>query len=242
MIVARLRDAGRTERMGGSLPSGVLFHGAAGTGKTSAAMALAKECGWAFFTVAGPDLVGDRERLSRIYTEAKDARPAIVFIDEAEDLLRTRQFSATPELTNKLLSLMDGAQEKVPDVVFVAATNHVEEVDPALLRAGRFTDKVMFAAPAPDAIPRFVAEWIKRKNVALEPGLDAFDIAAMLDGQTIASIEGTLQYAVDRAIYLQGEGDSVVLKVDDLRTACTVVLAARQILRDNVAAESYAAR
>jgi transitional endoplasmic reticulum ATPase len=227
MIASRLKDAARIESMGGSLPSGVLFHGPSGTGKTAAAMALAKECGWAFFALAGPDLVADRGRLAEVYKEAKDARPAIVFIDEADDLLRARQFSATPALTNKLLSLMDGADEKVADVVFIAATNHPEEIDPALLRAGRFTEKVMFSVPAADEVPRFIAEWIKRKNLAVEPGLDAFDIAAMLEGQTIATIEGTLQYAVNRAMHRQGYDGSVVLTAVDLRAATDIVLMAR---------------
>jgi transitional endoplasmic reticulum ATPase len=223
MVASRLKDAGRIESMGGSLPSGVLFHGPSGTGKTGAAMALAKECGWAFFAIAGPDMVTDRGRLADVYKEAKEARPAIVFIDEADDLLRARQFSGTPDLTNKLLSLMDGAEEKVADVVFIAATNHPEEVDPALLRAGRFTEKVFFSPPAADAVPRFIADWIKKKKLAIEPGLDVFDIAAMLQGQTIATIEGALQYAVNRAIHRQGYEGSVTLTADDVRHATEVV-------------------
>ena len=225
MIAARLKDVGRIESMGGSLPSGVLFHGPAGTGKTAAAMALAKECGWAFFAIAGPDMVTDRSRLAEVYKEAKEARPAIVFIDEADDLLRARQFSGTPDITNKLLSLMDGAEEKVTDVVFIAATNHPEEVDPALLRAGRFTEKVYFSPPASDAVPRFIADWIKKKKLAIEPGLNVFDIAAMLQGQTIATIEGALQYAVNRAIHRQGYEGSVTLTADDVRHATEVVAA-----------------
>lgn len=227
MIASRLKDTGRIESLGGSLPSGVLFHGPAGTGKTAAAMALAKECGWAFFAIAGPDLVADRSRLAEVYREAREGRPAIVFIDEADDLLRSRQFSVTPDLTNKLLSLMDGAEEKVVDVVVIAATNHPEDIDPALLRAGRFTEKVMFSPPATDAVPRFIADWIKKKGLAVEPGLDAFDIAALLEGQTIAAIEGTLQYAVNRAIHRQGHKATVVLTAQDVRAAAEVVVSGR---------------
>jgi transitional endoplasmic reticulum ATPase len=170
-------------------------------------------------------MVTDRGRLAEVYKEAKETRPAIVFIDEADDLLRARQFSGTPDLTNKLLSLMDGAEEKVADVVFIAATNHPEEVDPALLRAGRFTEKVFFSPPASDAVPRFIADWIKKKKLAIEPGLNVFDIAAMLQGQTIATIEGALQYAVNRAIHRQGYEGSVTLTVDDVRHATEVVAA-----------------
>ncbi|MDO9099220.1 MAG: AAA family ATPase, partial [Caldisericota bacterium] len=176
MVAARLKDVARIEAMGGTLPTGVLFHGPSGTGKTAVARALAKECGWAFLSVSGPELVADREKLSKVYAEAKDLRPTLIFIDEADDILRARQMSSTPDLTNRLLVLMDGVDEKVKDVVIIAATNHPEDIDPALLRAGRFTEKVSFAPPAADKIPRFVSEWLKSKRIGLDPGFDAFDI------------------------------------------------------------------
>lgn len=227
MVAARLKDVSRIESMGGTLPSGVLFQGPPGTGKTAAARALAKECGWAFLSVAGPDLVADRDKLGKIYAEAADLRPAIVFVDEADDLLRSRQFSATPDLTNRLLVLMDGVEERVKDVIFIAATNHPEDIDPALLRAGRFTEKVSFAAPGSEAIPRYVGDWLKNKKVTLEPSIDVFDVAAIVDGRTIADIDGALQYALNRAIHRHEEGSPLVLAGDDLRAAVIVVLAER---------------
>lgn len=225
MVAARLKDVARIEAMGGTLPTGVLFYGPSGTGKTAVARALAKECGWAFLAVAGPDLVADREKLSKVYAEAKDLRPTLIFIDEADDLLRARHMSSTPDLTNRLLVLMDGADERVKDVVFIAATNHPQDIDPALLRAGRFTEKVGFTPPAAEAIPRFVSEWLKAKKIGLAPGFDAFDIARMLDGQTIANIEGTLQYAVNRAIHRHSGHGALTLTEDDVNTAVGVIVA-----------------
>jgi transitional endoplasmic reticulum ATPase len=225
LVASRLTDVARIEAMGGTLPNGVLFHGPAGTGKTAAARALAKECGWAFLSVSGPDLIADREKLSKLYAEAKDIRPTIIFIDEADEILRDRQYSATPDLTNRMLVLMDGTDEKVKDVVWIAATNHPEQIDPALLRAGRFTEKVLFTTPPQDQVPRHVAGWLKAKSVALEAGLDAFDIAAMLEGQTIANIEGVLQYALNVAISnTEGAGSSTVtIKRQEIETALRVV-------------------
>lgn len=225
MVAARLKDVARIEAMGGTLPTGVLFHGPSGTGKTAVARALAKECGWAFLSVAGPDLVADREKLSKVHAEAKDLRPTLIFIDEADDLLRARNISSTPDLTNRLLVLMDGTDERVKDVVFIAATNHPEDIDPALLRAGRFTEKVGFAPPAAEAIPRFVSAWLKSKRIGLEPGFDSFDIAQMLEGQTIANIEGTLQYALNRAIHHHKGDGPVSLSESDLKSAVGVVVA-----------------
>jgi transitional endoplasmic reticulum ATPase len=223
LIAGRLKDAHHIEEMGGTLPSGILFHGPSGTGKTAAARALALECGWAFLSIAGPDLVADRDKLAKIYAEAKDLRPTLVFIDEADDVLRNRQFSNTPDVVNRLLVLMDGSEEQIKDGVFIAATNHPDQADPALLRAGRFTEKVEFFPPPADQVPRSIAAWMKGRKVAFEAGLDAFEAADLLAGQTMATIEGVLQYALNRAIpRTQGE-QVVIITAEDMSAALRVV-------------------
>lgn len=224
MIAGRLTDAHRIESLGGTLPSGVLFYGPPGTGKTAAARALAKQAGWAFLAVSGPDLVADREKLTKLYAEAQDIRPTLVFIDEADDILRNRQYSATPDLVNRLLVLMDGTDEKVKDVVFIAATNNPEQIDPALLRAGRFTEKVEFAAPPAEQIPRFVSNWLKDKKIILSADLDAWEVASLLEGQTIANIEGVLQYALNRVIATAAKGAQLMIGREDLKAAIKVVV------------------
>lgn len=229
MVGSRLKDVARIESLGGTLPSGMLFHGPSGTGKTAAACALAKEVGWAFLSVAGPDLMADREKISKLYAEAKDIRPCIIFIDEADDALRNRQYSNTPDLTNRMLALMDGTDEKVKDVVFIAATNHPDQIDPALLRAGRFTEKVEFAPPPRDQIPRFVSNWIKGKKVMLDVGLDVFQITTLLEGQTIANIEGVLQYALNRAISRKTGQKPVVLSLEDVTAGARIVLSEGEV-------------
>jgi transitional endoplasmic reticulum ATPase len=223
-IASRLKDVERIESMGGTLPGGVLFFGPSGTGKTAAARALAQASGWAFLAVSGPDLLADRQKINKIYAEAMEIRPTLVFIDEADEILRNRQMSSTPDLTNRLLVLMDGAEERVKDVVFIAATNHPQDVDLALLRAGRFTEKVEFQAPPRDLIPRHVAGWMKAKNVMLEPGLDAFKISHMLEGCTIADIEGVLQYAVNKAIRRTAACQRLVVGAQDVEAAVRMVL------------------
>ena len=210
--------------MGGTLPTGCLFYGPSGTGKTAAARALAKEVGWAFLSIAGPDLVADRTKLDKLYAEAKDMRPTLIFIDEADDVLRSRQFSSTPDLTNKMLTIMDGADDRVLDVVWIAATNNPDQIDPALVRSGRFTEKVLFSTPPQELIPRHVSMWLKKKVVALAPGLDAFDIAEALQGQTIADIEGVLQYALNSAIASTATAEVPVINQHHLQQALRMVL------------------
>ncbi|MDP2000013.1 MAG: AAA family ATPase [Rhodoferax sp.] len=224
LIAGRMKDVARIESMGGTLPTGCLFYGPSGTGKTAAARALAKEVGWAFLSIAGPDLVADRTKLDKLYAEAKDMRPTLIFIDEADDVLRSRQFSSTPDLTNKMLTIMDGAEDRVLDVVWIAATNNPDQIDPALVRSGRFTEKVLFSTPPQELIPRHVSKWLKKKGVELAPGLDAFDIAEMLQGQTIADIEGVLQYALNSAISSTATAEVPVITQHNLQQALRMVL------------------
>lgn len=224
LVATRLRDAHKIETLGGTLPTGVLFHGPSGTGKTAAARALAKEAGWAFLSVAGPDLLADRKALDRLFTEARDLRPTIVFIDEADDVLRSRQISATPELCNKLLVLMDGTEDRVKDVVLIAATNHPDQIDPALLRAGRFTEKVEFSAPPAQELPRFLANWLKSKQVTLSEELDVFALADLFHGHTIADIEGAMQYALNLSITQYKSSGHPRIEGEAVHMACRVVL------------------
>ena len=224
LIASRMQDTARIESLGGTLPTGVLFHGPSGTGKTAAARALAKEVGWAFLSVAGPDLLADRSRLDKLFTEAKDIRPTLIFIDEADDVLRNRQTSGAPELTNKLLTIMDGADDRIKDIVWIAATNHPDQIDPALLRSGRFTEKVVFSKPPADKLPQHVEAWLEKRSVQLDAQLKCEEICAKLNDETIADVEGVLQYALNKSIERTLVGFKPVIDRRDLDQAMRVVL------------------
>jgi transitional endoplasmic reticulum ATPase len=215
----------RIESLGGTLPTGILLYGAPGTGKTAAARAIALESGWAFLSVAGPELLAQRDRLSRLYAEALDVRPTVVFIDEADDVIADRRFAAAPDVVNRLLTTMDGTLDKVPDVVFVAATNHPERIDPALLRAGRFTEKIEFTAPATAQLAAFIGTWVDSKRIALETGLEPGGIARIIGRQTIADAQGVLQYALNCAIQRAAGSRSAVMTRGDVCAALAVVCA-----------------
>lgn len=225
LVAGRLRDVHRIESLGGTLPSGILLHGAPGTGKTAAARALALESGWAFLTVAGPDLLVDRECLKRLCSQAMDLRPAIIFIDEADEALADRRFAAAPDLVNRLLAVMDGACAKAKDVVIIAATNHPDRVDPALLRAGRFTEKIGFSLPEESQLQRFIHSWLEARHVRLERDLDAQNTALMIGSRTIADLQGVLQYALNCAIQRTSARGPLTLRRVDLAAAMKVVCA-----------------
>jgi transitional endoplasmic reticulum ATPase len=226
MLSSRLRDPQRVERLGGTLPVGVLFYGPPGTGKTAACKALAKEVDWAFLIATGTDLARDPKGLDKLYAQAKELRPCIVFIDEADDLVRSREFSSSTEATNKLLTIMDGVNDRVRDVVWIAATNHPDQMDSALLRGGRFTEKVEFARPNESQLAGHVESWLKARKIHLAPGLMARDIADLVGDQSIANLEAVLQYAVNRAISTSTRDDALVLTKEDLRRGVSSVLGA----------------
>ncbi|MGF7137618.1 transitional endoplasmic reticulum ATPase [Paraburkholderia sp. EB58] len=106
-LALRLRHVHRMEQLGGALPRGVLFYGPPGTGKTQAAMAIAKSSGWAVLKTTGAELLASHSAWTQLYRQAKNLRPCIVFVDEAEDVFRNRSVSAVSSLTNRILASID---------------------------------------------------------------------------------------------------------------------------------------
>lgn len=92
------------------------------------------------------------------------------------------------------------------------------------MRSGRFTEKVLFTPPPQNQVPRHISIWLKKKDVSLENALDSFDVAEMLTGQTIADIEGVLQYALNCAIESCSEQTRPVITREDLDRGLSVVL------------------
>lgn len=138
----RLRHWEDIEQMGGSTPSGILLYGPPGTGKTSLVRALARELNWHVFELDAVEVLHKPGKLNETLELASQHRPAFIFLDEAEELLRDRRHSSHPAITNQILKSLDGFLGRVPEVVFVAATNHIEQIDAAALRGGRFDDQI----------------------------------------------------------------------------------------------------
>lgn len=200
LIVGRMADPEHTESHGGTLPTGVLFYGPPGTGKTATAKALAREIDWAFLPATGADLARDPKALEKLYAKAKELRPCIIFVDEADELLKSRDYSPNTESTNKLLTLMDGVNDRIKDVVWVAATNNPDQIDAALLRGGRFTEKVLFEMPSAEGLATYLDGWFTTRKVTLESGLTSAVIADMVGSESIANAEALVQAALNRAI------------------------------------------
>ena len=158
-IVDFLRAPERYVRLGGRMPHGVLLSGAPGTGKTLLARAVAGEAEAAFFSIAASEfieaIVGvGASRVRDLFKKAKQAAPAIIFIDELDAIGRSRQGSASvtganderEQTLDQILTEMDGFESEEA-VIVLGATNRPEILDPALLRPGRFDRRVAVQPP-----------------------------------------------------------------------------------------------
>jgi cell division protease FtsH len=152
-VVEFLREPSRYKRLGARVPKGVLLHGPPGTGKTMLAKAVAHESGAHFFSQSASSFVEmfaglGAARIRRLFREARDHSPAILFIDELDAVggRRGSDINAEREQTlNQLLVEMDGFPT-TGELVVMAASNLLEKLDPALLRPGRF-DRQVFVSP-----------------------------------------------------------------------------------------------
>ncbi|MCX7173739.1 MAG: ATP-binding protein [Proteobacteria bacterium] len=211
-LVERMRNVIEVEQAGGGIPSGILFYGPPGTGKTLVASALAKETEWSFVPTVGADLIHREGEIDRLLQKALNLRPSIIFIDEAEDILGDRATSLYGRAaTNRLLEMMNGSQRKLHDVLFIAATNHPEVLDDAMLRGGRFGERIRFDLPSEEIISRYVGDWLAHCLLPVDPAFTATRAAKLLTDQSLATVKSVLTGAVNRALEQEGRVKTLTL-------------------------------
>ncbi|MEC8351377.1 MAG: ATP-dependent zinc metalloprotease FtsH [Pseudomonadota bacterium] len=156
-LVDFLRDPSKFQKLGGSIPKGVLMVGPPGTGKTLLAKAVAGEAKVPFFTISGSDFVEmfvgvGASRVRDMFEQAKKAAPCIIFIDEIDAVGRKRGagmgggHDEREQTLNQMLVEMDGFEGN-EGIIVIAATNRPDVLDPALLRPGRFDRQVVVGLP-----------------------------------------------------------------------------------------------
>jgi len=188
--------------IGYTMPKGILLFGPSGTGKTLLAKSVATESEANFISVRGPELlskwVGESERgVREVFRRARQASPCIIFFDEIDSLAPLRGLGGdsmvTERVVSQLLTELDGIQS-LAGVVVLAATNRMDMVDPALLRAGRF-DKLLYI-PQPDKNARRQILGIQTKGKRIGADLDLDRVAEMTDGFSGADVTAVVNTAV----------------------------------------------
>ncbi len=202
-IVDFLRDPKKFQRLGGSIPKGVLMVGSPGTGKTLLARAIAGEADVPFFSISGSDFVEmfvgvGASRVRDMFEQGKKHAPCLIFIDEIDAVGRHRGHGMggghdeREQTLNQLLVEMDGFDTQ-EGVIIIAATNRPDVLDPALLRPGRFDRQVTVSLP--DVNGREEILRVHVKKIKLAAGVELGTIARGTPGFSGAELANLVNEA-----------------------------------------------
>jgi cell division protease FtsH len=194
-VVDFLTDRKRFERLGARVPKGILLHGPPGTGKTLLAKAIASESGASFYSSSASAFVEmfaglGAARIRRLFAEARKNAPAIVFIDELDAAGSVRAGAGGynrehDQTLNQLLVELDGFGGR-DDVIVMGASNRLQDLDPALLRPGRFDRQVLVGPP--DLKGREAILRVHTRSKPLAQDVDLELIARQTSGLTGADL------------------------------------------------------
>lgn len=205
-LVKFLKNPKKYYEMGAKLPKGIVLYGPPGTGKTLTAKAIAGEAGVPFFSVSGSDFVEmyvglGAKRVRELFEDARKKAPCIVFIDEIDAIGTHRGAyggnSEKDQTINALLAELDGFSQR-ESIVVIAATNRIEDLDPALIRPGRFDKHI--AVNLPDYEDRLEILKIYAKDKKLADDVDLEELAKLTIGFSGAGLEALMNEAAIIAV------------------------------------------
>ena len=220
-VVDFLKNPKKFQDIGAKIPRGILLMGAPGVGKTLLARAVAGEAGVSFFSISGSEFVElfvgvGASRVRDMFKVAKEAQPAIIFIDEIDAVGRARGVGIgggndeREQTLNQILTEMDGFEPN-ESVIIMAATNRPDVLDSALLRPGRFDRRV--TVELPDRKDRLAILKVHAQNKPFEddvrletvaertPGFSGADLFSLMNEAAIlAAREGLKKIAQDHLI------------------------------------------
>lgn len=207
-VVDFLRDSKRFVGMGAKVPKGILLEGPPGTGKTLMARALAGEAETNFFAMSGPDFSGmfvgvGTMRVKALFRRARRAGGGVIFIDEIDSLGgrrgRTNGHPEDDRTLNQFLVELDGFSATA-GIVVVAATNRAADLDPALLRKGRFDRSVTVALPSVGERTEILSLHASKRRMPLAADVEMARLARLMPGASGADLEGLLNEAALLAV------------------------------------------
>ncbi|WP_345986703.1 AAA family ATPase [Sulfurimonas sp. HSL-1656] len=212
-IIDFLKNPQRYRSFGARLPKGVLLVGPPGVGKTMIAKAVAAEANAPFYYQSASSFVHiyvgmGAKRVSELFRAAASNAPAIIFIDEIDAVGKVRDGGSNEEreaTLNQLLTEMDGFTDS-SGIIVIAATNKIEVLDPALLRAGRFDRRIFVDLPTPAEREAIIAKYLEKIPHSVDAKAIA-EITVGFNGAALAALvnEAALHSLRHRQIHVRME-------------------------------------
>jgi len=192
--LVRLMDPAYSERLKLPMPSGLLLMGPPGTGKTMIARLIATQTKRSFYPITAADILGSAtgasvKKLTDLFARAKENSPSIIFIDEMDGLLPRNtglQSQHDIQLVEQARSLISELEAQ-HNVFLIGTTNHLDSIDPAILRGGRFSEKLEIGTPDQAGYKRLLKRHLD--GIRLVEGLSEELLAERLSGVSPADLE-----------------------------------------------------